>query len=519
MKRAVVWVAVSSEDQARDDKLSLGMQERLCREWADNNGYDVIRVLKVDGYSRGYTDVLEAYLEYQKLGVTAYHEIRDMWQRQAFDALVVYTESRLGRSTALMVHVISNVIKSGAKVVVVEKGTVLEDAGQASLFTAFGGVMTESEVRRLRAGKRAWREKRIKQGLPIGGSVHSAYKVIRDKRGKVIDMQVKPEMVAQWRQVAQLIIEGVPYTSLEIEMAKRHGVVSPKSGKPYYVNKFYNQITSPTFWGHSELADGSNPDTATRSARWRYDARYADEKPDNGVMIEYNTHEPVLTGDIAQRLLAEIYRRGNLRGRGRHNSATMFVGLFVCGHCGHSMIAQRAKERIHCVSRYQRITRRGESQRDCTVVNMIRYDEIIEWFTPRLKRAFETQDFNALVGDTSEIEAHYNALQARLSALEDEIGVLIEEQAHAPVSTRQVYRDKIRAKSDEAEELRSEIASVSATVNNSGGYAQQQAIEEIAQMGIDTLWSQSEDEINRLLHAALGGYKLVVYDRKIAGVV
>ena len=94
--RAVIWKAVSSERQANDDKVSLEEQERLAREWCENNGYDIIKVLEVPGYSRRESDIITALDDFAQQGIYAYRDLRSMWQNDDFDVLVAYSHDRLG---------------------------------------------------------------------------------------------------------------------------------------------------------------------------------------------------------------------------------------------------------------------------------------------------------------------------------------------------------------------------------------------------------------------------------------
>jgi len=114
--RAVIWSAVSSEEQARDDKISLAEQERLGREWAAAQGGTVIAHLSVPGHPRSEADLIDSLDELRRNGVSAYDDLRALWKARAFDVLWAYSHSRLGRARTILPHVIDNVIKSGATI-------------------------------------------------------------------------------------------------------------------------------------------------------------------------------------------------------------------------------------------------------------------------------------------------------------------------------------------------------------------------------------------------------------------
>ena len=85
MRRAIVYLRVSTEKQVQEGS-SLAAQEAKARAWATANGYEEVLVFHDDGISGGSTDkrtgLADALVEVAK-----------------DDALVVYSLSRLARST------------------------------------------------------------------------------------------------------------------------------------------------------------------------------------------------------------------------------------------------------------------------------------------------------------------------------------------------------------------------------------------------------------------------------------
>src|SRR5690349_8299170 len=106
IKRAVIWVAVSSAKQAEEDKISLGYQEQEARAWCADKGYEVLEVLAVRGHSRSDPNIVRMLEEYDAKGVTAYARLQTLWETKGFDALVAYSSDRFGRSSTLINWVI-----------------------------------------------------------------------------------------------------------------------------------------------------------------------------------------------------------------------------------------------------------------------------------------------------------------------------------------------------------------------------------------------------------------------------
>jgi hypothetical protein len=78
--RAVIWCAVSSEEQAKSDKISLAVQEREMRAFAEREGYEIVRTFIWDGYSRWESDPIAALEDFAEQGRFEYHELRQMWR-------------------------------------------------------------------------------------------------------------------------------------------------------------------------------------------------------------------------------------------------------------------------------------------------------------------------------------------------------------------------------------------------------------------------------------------------------
>lgn len=96
MQRAIIWTAVSSEEQAADDKASLAHQEQLGRAAAARHGLGVVDVIRSDD-SRSVVR-LDVAMRNERLGYAA---LVDAIERRSFDVLIYYNADRLGRNRAL----------------------------------------------------------------------------------------------------------------------------------------------------------------------------------------------------------------------------------------------------------------------------------------------------------------------------------------------------------------------------------------------------------------------------------
>ncbi|MEP7285617.1 MAG: hypothetical protein ABI947_07615 [Chloroflexota bacterium] len=99
VKRVALWLAVSSQTQIGEDKLSLEDQEAAARAWCVANGYEVVAVYKMPGHSRCESDTISLMEDFAKEEIWAYHDLRQAWKDHSFDVLVAYSHSRFGLSS------------------------------------------------------------------------------------------------------------------------------------------------------------------------------------------------------------------------------------------------------------------------------------------------------------------------------------------------------------------------------------------------------------------------------------
>lgn len=94
-KRFVSWAAVSSLPQAK--KISLSDQQQSNREHIERHGGELVAELVVPGQSRNIVLFEQACERIQ-----AYAELRKLIEAEAFDVLVCFSRSRLGRRLGLI---------------------------------------------------------------------------------------------------------------------------------------------------------------------------------------------------------------------------------------------------------------------------------------------------------------------------------------------------------------------------------------------------------------------------------
>lgn len=143
--RIVTWRAVSSEEQA--EKESLDHQHRLNLEHVARWGGVVVAHLEVPGISRNIVLWEDACKQ-----IEAYAALNELLERRAFDILMCYDVTRLGRDRALIVTTASLCERAGIRIYETASPPVsLEgphSTADSRLLLTLKGHMSEEETRK-----------------------------------------------------------------------------------------------------------------------------------------------------------------------------------------------------------------------------------------------------------------------------------------------------------------------------------------------------------------------------------
>src|SRR5690349_16627532 len=103
--RALGWLAVSTAEQAKDEKESIPAQKRDIGEVCKDRGWTLVDMLEVPGFSRNYLTLREFADEALKEGIDAGIKLEAHLQARDFDVFVVRDGDRFGRSQALFAYI------------------------------------------------------------------------------------------------------------------------------------------------------------------------------------------------------------------------------------------------------------------------------------------------------------------------------------------------------------------------------------------------------------------------------
>lgn len=513
--RIVLWLAVSSAEQARDDKTSLDMQERLGRAYIEANGGRLVQMFRWDGFTRSNPDPIDALEEFAREGRYDYHQLRDLWRSRAFDVLWMYVYDRGGRSFTLASWVIENVIASGAEVFIHNIGAV--NATNYASVIALGGMQAVTSVQRLVDGRRATLLQFAEHGLPIPGGLKFTHTLVRKANGTRSHIELNPDALPLMNDAATLILRGVAWGKLDRALHEEFG--HPLA----YGGRMYLAFTNPLTWGHVAVGAKFGGRTGKQQRQhagyglWRFEEGHP--LPPH-VQVFYNIVPAVYTGELAAALIQAYKHRQDIAiGKASAATAKRYTGLVVCGECLHTMASKRYMDRdvLKCISRWQA----SNVRTPCTQTKAIRYEVIDRWLDTRLREWLAAQDDSIFDTDTPPTSSPRAEDTVReISRLETLLRGLIRDRAAvSDDSLLALYAGEMETANRRLARLRKDLAAQEQHQQAEAGALKEQARlrGDLRAMTLDRFWQQSPATVNRILHGVFRNRVIVVADGAIIG--
>lgn len=524
MTRAIIWCAVSTGAQADDDKFSLPKQEADARALSAQHGWEIIDVLRVPGHSRSYIDFHDLAAAASSEGIEAFNRLSQHWLDRDFDILIIRDGERLARTQSLMAYIVEKTIQIGAKLYSMADGWV--DGLNFRTWISMAGYKASGDIDRLVKHQKNGMVERAKKGLPVSPKIPLSHKLIRDENGKAQRLEVNEDKRRLWDDLAELILEGVAWRKIENELYNRFGHAD-ESGRPYNAYYMYSLITNPVFWGHTAQGFRRRRSKITRhSGMWIYDE--SEPVPDD-IVVYRNTVPAVYTGDLSERLKAEIKRRQlSIVGKAAPNKTHRFVGLFLCGECGsgmatYSKYTNRGKPLTQLGLRCNMAYQKPRNALFCKQTGYMPYREVQAYLDERLRELLSGASpniFASMDRPADDLAQRVEAARSELTDLEARIGTLIYEQSAAPEVAQNFYRKQVSDLAQRVESLRAQLPqlerkAVSALQESAISAA---TVEEIRELTVDGFWQQPDRVVNQMLHRLFGNQQLIILEKKIVGV-
>lgn len=525
--RAIIWCAVSTPEQAEDAKESLPAQEKELRALAERHKYEIVDVLIIPGFSRDYLDIYEFANDAAQQGIEAglkllYYMDDPNYRKPKFDVFLCRDSDRFGRTQSLLTRIAETILVK-MNLLIHSQYDGLIDRPKARMFISMAGYRAAGAIDDLKDKRKFGMPARAKKGLALARKQTHVYRAVYDNLGNELGIEVDRSKQRLWDDLATLILEGISWNVMEIQLYERFGHVTP-DGKKYKNRAFYDLIHTPAFWGHSAWnyrpRYGLNK---TKTGFWVFDS--SEPSPD-GVLMFYDTHEPIYSGDIAERVKAELRRRRlTVTGRVNPNHTYKFTGLLVCASCGYKLSWNKSKrsgyEGYRCMSHFY--GNHYEERAKCPERGSISVGRIQEWLDQRLRQLVEAGDWSWLsTQEKSDFDTTHQqaSISAEIAELEQRARGLIRDKAAAPDGLQGLYDDELLPLAERISILRSRLMDIQHQIAraNEMSAAQTVGYSELKDLTIDELWQEDETHINQLLHMVIGNKRLVISGGQIVGI-
>lgn len=308
--KAVIYARVSSEKQ--DVGLSISAQLRALREYATQNGYEVVREF-VDEAESGRTSARPAFREMISIARRS---------SKPFDAILVWKYSRFTRSREDSIVFKTMLRKNGVQVISITEP--FEDTPTGRLLEAMIESMDEFYSANLGEEVTRGMRESASRGFYVASFTPYGYRKVKARDGgrERTKLEPVPHEAQLIEQIFKEILEGKGL----IEIAKklnRDGIASPK-GKGWCKTTLHGILTNETYTG--TLVWGKTSSRGTEPIR-----------------VE-NTWPAIIDRDTFNKAQALLKSRAfAVMHPRRIASRYLLSGLARCGHCGKALVGQDAK--------------------------------------------------------------------------------------------------------------------------------------------------------------------------------
>lgn len=516
MKRAVIWVAVSSQRQAANNKISLPYQEEKARAWCAANGYEVVEVLRVEGHSRSDPNLVRLLELYERKGVTAYARLQEMWAAKAFDVLVAYSSDRLGRSGALIHWVIETTYYEGMQVCLTDGGGLLDPNNyrmQALLGTAQATMPMDAFKDKVRQTKL----KLAAAGLSTGRWPMSHLPVRDPVSGKPVEVIVNEANRPLYDAIATLLLEGLAWNKMGEALSQRYGHLSA-ADTFYHGKNIRRMFLIPWVFGNSVVRHNRGPEN-WMNGRWIFDA---DVAPPPDVVVYYDVVPPVFEGERLEQIKAELRRRFEIKGRGSTRDAHRFSRLCLCDECGYLMsvmtkVVDGIRRRNGYVCGHSGIGMPPD--RRCSNSRHI-HRSVIQAFVEaqlnRYLRVTEAAPVDIILPPLSAVELLTQQIERIMGQLDRAIDLQLETD-DPTLAAR--YRARVKDLNRDIQRLEAQRKSAQdqEAVQRRVIEAQSQTVEFIREIGIERFWQLPDPTINQWLLRFFGDLRIAIRDKEVVG--
>lgn len=294
--RAAIYTRISLDRTGASQ--SPERQEAECRQLCERRGWEVARVFSDRNLSAFKRDVVRPEYEAMLRAV----------ERRDVDVVVVYSLSRLARSTRELVRVIDLLDKTGGTLTAVADSIDTSTATGRAM-TQIVGVFAQLEADQTRERVMSGHRQTARLGKMHGGGSR--------RFGYTRQMEIIPEEAEVVLEIVGRAMAGESFWSLATDLNERG--VRTTTGGQWYARTVKQMVTAPHVAGIRvhEVWAGKGPDRRLES-RDVYDGEW----------------EPIITKDEHAALLEAVTRTPAARRSVRRH---LLTGLAICAVCEQAM--------------------------------------------------------------------------------------------------------------------------------------------------------------------------------------
>lgn len=521
--RVLGWAAVSTKDQAEDDKYSIPGQIEAIRDFCEKQKAtgqfsDVVLVdtIVIRGHSRKYrtldkliTGIKNPAIKDEMLRFTEH------LSNSTFDVLACRDANRFARKASLLYEIAGMVIEDcKARIYSFGDGWGWVDNRNYGGWLAIKGYETENQGRWLAESMQQAKISLVERGLPHGVGLCWAYKRVRDEvTGKVVKLVPDPGKRYIIEKAAELFIhDKTGFRFIEQRLWDDYQI--GREGKPFPRYFFYHLFWNPTLHGNKAM-NHKNPHRPKGQtvAPWLFDPTVP-APPD--VLIRYGVVEPALPQPMLSLLQQELTRRYEIGSQYRSGNTHKFTGLIVCGHCGRNMVYNQSAGRARWLCR-SKVNARQEPR--CEKVHGLKEQVVEAWLTQRIRERIEQGAGTLFAAEEPQATADQAAvLRQEIARVDGEADRLVMQLRKAPVELVETYSRQLNDLAAELRGLKRALQEAELEVQQRRQEEEASALTELKSYDdIEAFWEKDENTINQLLRRAMGKRRIVIADRRIIG--
>lgn len=394
-KRFVAWSAVSSLPQTK--RVSPQEQQEANKLHIDRHGGRLVATLVVPGESRDIVLFEDACRR-----IKAYAQLRDLIASRAFDVLICFNYSRLGRTKALIETVVELCRRAGVLVYETENPPASLEAPRGSmdelLLGAIKSATAQNEISTMVYRHRSGMLGRAKRG-EFPGRPLWGYTYIYDSGHKKVSVDTEVAEIIRLMLVELYLKQGKTPHQIAQELNRRG--IRTVTGKRWRKNLITQKLLD--VWKYAGFVE-------------------LNKRGDRPFVRTEGNHPAILTEDEAEAIDAERERRSSMR---RPATTHLFSLAVWCARCGERMewstVRRQYEKQDGTMSEYiERSARcRTGHERPHIADTKIRIavEALIEWMQNEANRAGMLMEEPSAI----DVSAEVNAIRIRIEQAQEAV--------------------------------------------------------------------------------------------------